>query len=98
HLHLTPFPTRRSSDLPLKPKDGLSGPPAIARVARSLAIFSVRAILPAFPPVVRPLKSIVGGTSSNERLDRTCSKPPRMDTDEGRSEEHTSELQSRFDL
>jgi hypothetical protein len=59
-----------------------------AIVAGWLAIFSIQAILPALPPAHLTPKTDPRRIFLNEPLDRSCSKPSRMDFDEGSRTAH----------
>src|SRR5699024_12814306 len=96
HLYLHPFPTRRSSDLTLalEPADAaramlheaLMGPAVAAVKLMSLDPFDAH----------RAFAATVG--VADDLAARAASHADGPPTDLPRSEEHTSELQSRFDL
>src|SRR5207249_11121574 len=93
HLALHPFPTRRSSDLgfgfPLQP--GAQFATALAHALRQNALcrftkINIRARKSRYQLIITFRRQVVFGL------------PRRIPVAQTRSEEHTSELQSRFDL
>src|SRR5207248_11747263 len=97
HPSLPPFPTRRSSDLDPRRFSllafGGAGPLHAAAVARVLGIPKV--IEPQYPGVF----SALGLLLADIRVDKVWTQAFRSnDVDAQRSEEHTSELQSPYDL
>src|SRR5207249_8477240 len=92
HRALPPFPTRRSSDLT----------PSLTSPIRSSKLPPPGAPAISFrhPPIVRMTNTYIAGALPVGRspiaaaVSRECSRHTRIP----RSEEHTSELQSRFDL
>src|SRR5207248_7139490 len=94
---LTPFPTRRSSDLPAGRLAGLFTDSDLARLfeARSDAAFDlpIERVMTKTPVTIAPTTRL---TEAVELLrSRKISELPVVDA---RSEEHTSELQSPYDL
>src|SRR5690606_42007036 len=86
HPELHPFPTRRSSDLPKSPKQDLSLFGNIP-VKVTLEVASVEVSLKELLDV---------DANSVIQLDKVAGEP--LDMKVNRSEEHTSELQSRENL
>src|SRR5207249_11749205 len=96
--HQHPFPTRRSSDLDPLPKAPPCELPSSSKRPPSASL------PPAAPPATGSKHSKHFGRGTGRRLacpvapSRQGGGRPRRRRGEGRSEEHTSELQSRFDL
>src|SRR5207302_8427031 len=89
--HLPPlhsFPTRRSSDLPSRQQQDCQAAPGAGAVARTA-------------PVLRRLsrgRRRTSGLARGAPARRVSARPPRNRMEPVRSEEHTSELQSRENL
>src|SRR5699024_11601622 len=84
------FPTRRSSDLRLQ-RSQLTAARGSVRCGACLQVFNAASQISSEPaqPIVQPNVSTL--TATPEHITDTAQP-------EARSEEHTSELQSRFDL
>src|SRR5207249_11796434 len=87
HPALHSFPTRRSSDLRAREVDGVHGITACARASRA-----PRAGTPRPPRRKDSARSARTRSAPSPGFPGACAPPAT------RSEEHTSELQSRFDL
>src|SRR5207249_8353432 len=85
--HLHSFPTRRSSDLPSFARRGICPPGFIHS-------FLAQGLRPGLPP----LRGLQTWADDNVRVVRDNAQPQEQTAATVRSEEHTSELQSRFDL
>src|SRR5439155_25312750 len=90
HRDLHSFPTRRSSDLDKVPELQVYGPPPIARMTELL--FGADGV---YGPDIR---ARVEHPSSIDVFQARGGQPPRKRPAPRRSEEHTSELQSRGHL
>src|SRR5699024_12613969 len=95
HILLPPFPTRRSSDLPTP------------FASRQLVPFRVKiqrlVLVVIFPVTLADLPDDPAGAAHRHHVGGNILGHHRASTDDavvpdGRSEEHTSELQSRFDI
>src|SRR5207248_9615058 len=91
--HPPPFPTRRSSDL------SIAHPKIVTALSLLIALFGVNALLNArldvFPDFAPPhvlVQTEAPGLDATQ-VEALVTRPL-----EGRSEEHTSELQSPYDL
>src|SRR5699024_11240590 len=95
-VSLVSFPTRRSSDLYARDVKGLLRPvgsePARVYWVRRLVVLAVAVIV-----LVAAGFFISRVFGSSDESDPKPAVTP-TDTEDARSEEHTSELQSRFDL
>src|SRR5207249_10486574 len=93
HLQLHSFPTRRSSDLPALPVEGVAVA-VVGWVAKDAYV-----IVFCEPAVLKVVWDVAPYEIAADSIPRRTLGPhhPGMQT-QNRSEEHTSELQSRFDL
>src|SRR5207249_5834205 len=87
HRHLHSFPTRRSSDLTL-----------YNYTARPIYQGTVQILIDKVQPKVLPIKELVDGATADFQTEYQLLRGRLLLERVVRSEEHTSELQSRFDL
>src|SRR5699024_12347322 len=97
HRHLHAFPTRRSSDL-----ETAVSPPEIT-ILPLASIPSPEDLICSVPPEMEMLPSELDDVPPGVPFipplpPNMASRPPAVPLESVRSEEHTSELQSRFDL
>src|SRR5699024_12184473 len=94
HYNLFPFPTRRSSDLHIISANMHVVRTSLMEILIYLIYGIVRDCLPILPKTRMMLTSLKVKESITTMYIQPLVLPPKT----GRSEEHTSELQSRFDL
>src|SRR5207249_7095989 len=98
HLYLHSFPTRRSSDLCEYANHNAMGTPISMRIAAAAAASRAVKVSACQFISVGSQSRILSGFSAHRQTSGTAENGGPAVCSSMRSEEHTSELQSRFDL
>src|SRR5207249_11846891 len=98
HLYLPPFPTRRSSDLREAPDGGHRLRELVVQLVRDQAALLLHALLDEQRQLAALLEPRARIACLALRLHLVLHRLRHAVEDKMRSEEHTSELQSRFEI